>query len=150
MLELAFYRGNGNNFDKLIRWWTDSDYSHVEIVINGVGYSSSPRDGGVRKANINFGNGNWDMFEIPCTYLQEEKIRLFFEREMWKKYDWLGIFLTQAIPIGTQDPLRWFCSEIAMAAFYHAEITTIENKPKWYSPEDMYRKIILKNDIIIQ
>ena len=45
-VRLAFYKGEGDWVDKLVRWWTKSQYSHVEVVGN-MWVSSSPRDGGV-------------------------------------------------------------------------------------------------------
>lgn len=62
--KLAFYKGKGNWVDLLIRVFTHSKYSHVEIVHNKDWYSSSPRDGGVRvKQIVDDGNG-WDFVEV--------------------------------------------------------------------------------------
>lgn len=63
-MKLAFYKGKGNWVDLLIRVFTHSKYSHVEIVHNKDWYSSSPRDGGVRvKQIVDDGNG-WDFVEV--------------------------------------------------------------------------------------
>ena len=51
-MKLAFYKGKGNWVDLIIRVFTNSPYSHVEIVLNKDWYSSSPRDGGVRVKQI--------------------------------------------------------------------------------------------------
>ena len=45
-IRLAFYKGKGDWVDKLVRWWTKSQYSHVEVVVGNTWISSSPRDGG--------------------------------------------------------------------------------------------------------
>ena len=45
--KLAFYKAKGNWIDFLVRVFTNSPYSHCELVINKDWYSSSPRDGGV-------------------------------------------------------------------------------------------------------
>ena len=45
-VQLAMYKARGNWLNRLIRWWTGSQYSHCELVINGTCYSSSVRDGG--------------------------------------------------------------------------------------------------------
>ena len=30
-IRLAFYKGKGDWVDKVIKWWTKSQYSHVEV-----------------------------------------------------------------------------------------------------------------------
>ena len=47
-VQLAMYKAKGDLFNGLIRWWTGSQYSHCELVVRGVCYSSTIRDGGVR------------------------------------------------------------------------------------------------------
>jgi hypothetical protein len=42
------YKAKGDFFNGLIRWWTGSQYSHCELIVRGVCYSSTIRDGGVR------------------------------------------------------------------------------------------------------
>ena len=32
-IKLAFYKGKGNWKNKVIRWWTKSPYSHVELIL---------------------------------------------------------------------------------------------------------------------
>ena len=63
---LAFYQGSGRPDDRLIRFATNSHFSHVELVHANEGQSSPPtlaeaisasgRDGGVRQKKINFEN----------------------------------------------------------------------------------------------
>ena len=33
MVKIAFYKGKGNWINKIIRWWTRSNYSHAELVL---------------------------------------------------------------------------------------------------------------------
>ena len=47
-VQLALYKAPGEWTNALIRWWTRSQYSHCELVIDGTCYSSSERDRGVR------------------------------------------------------------------------------------------------------
>lgn len=51
-VRLAFYKGEGDWVDKVVRWWTKSQYSHVEVIVGDTWYSSSPRDGGVRSMQM--------------------------------------------------------------------------------------------------
>jgi hypothetical protein len=109
-MKIAFYKGfSGNIFDKLISIWTLHKYSHVEIVdSNNVSYSSSPRDGGVRKKNIDYNNDKWDLYDIHISNNSIENIMTITNG---RKYDWIGIFLYHFLPFKIQDKDRWYCSE---------------------------------------
>ena len=108
-MKLAMYKGEGNIYDKLIRNITFSQYSHCELVIEGLCYSSSPRDRGVRMKYIVL-DGNWDVFELPCTYNQVSALEMF-TTHVGKKYDWIGA-ITSILPIQLNMSNRFFCSEI--------------------------------------
>ena len=53
-MQVLFYKARGTALDRLIRWWTDSPYSHVELVLakqeDGrlLCASAHPQDGGIR------------------------------------------------------------------------------------------------------
>lgn len=64
-VQLAMYKGKGTFVNQFIRWWTGSIYSHCELVVDGVCYSSSLMDGGVRGKVIDLDSGNWDMIDLP-------------------------------------------------------------------------------------
>ena len=132
-MKLAFYKGKGTIVDKLIRWWTKSKYSHVELVINTDWYSISPRDSEVRCKQIHAKEGNWDFVDLPKTK-DVEYVKKFYEQTKGAKYDWLGIFLSQLIPLGIQNRNRWFCSE------WCAEALQITNSNS-YSPQDLFTTI---------
>lgn len=142
-LQLAFYKGKGNIYDKLIRFWTDGPYSHVELVINDVCYSSSPRDGGVRKKQINLKSGNWDVFDLDSNQYQEAEIIRFVEGEIEKgaKYDWMGIFFGQFIRfLNLQDPNKWFCSEFCSWPL------KVKEKPWKLHPWGLFKDIFVETE----
>lgn len=127
---LAFYIAeHGNLVDKAIAWWTKSKYSHVELVFDGYWYSTSPRDLKVRKKMMAPKQGHWEIVnvEIDQDYLQQ-----FFFITQGRKYDWLGIFLSQFMPLNIHDDRRYFCSE------WVATVLQIPNANR-YSPEDLYQ-----------
>lgn len=129
---LAFYIAkNGNFVDKAIAWWTNSKYSHVELICCNEWYSTSPRDLRVRKKLIQPTEGHWDYLDVSIDplYLDE-----FFSLTQGRKYDWTGIWFTQFLPIGWHRKSRYFCSE------WCAMVLGIKN-PEWYSPESLYRYI---------
>lgn len=74
---------------------TRSRYSHVELEINGVCYSSSFRDGGVRAARIPDleTSGHWDLYPLALTHDEEGLAvdRFKFDYFAKKPYDWLGM-----------------------------------------------------------
>ena len=127
-LQLALYKGKGNFYDVLVRAATLSKYSHVELVINGVCYTSSPRDNGVRSKVIDLHSGNWDVYPIEgdAQYALD-----FFEKEMGKPYDWLGA-IKSVVPFFPNRKEKWFCSEIVAAALQLP-------KARKYTPEDLYQ-----------
>ena len=60
---LAFYKGKGNLIDKIIRFWTKSKYSHVEIIINDVWVSSNPKVG-VTVNSLRPLTNKWDYIDV--------------------------------------------------------------------------------------
>lgn len=118
---LAFYKANGGLFNKLIRWWSNSNISHVELVRkNSEGsydcYSSSQSDGGVRMKKMDLPLDRWVICNVN---VDETKVVEWFENNLGKKYDWLGIFGMLWKP-ANDNPNRYFCSECCLAALKYA------------------------------
>jgi len=105
---LAFYKAPGDWSDKLIRWWTKSKYSHVELVTDDFStmYSSSGMDGGVRKKPHYYNVNTWTYVEVSVS---EELVKDIFSETNGSKYDWFGI-LGFILPLQDRTN-RWFCSE---------------------------------------
>lgn len=117
---IALYKGPAkgwwNRFrDSLVKLWTWSKYSHIELVIDGVCYSSSPRDGGVRAKKIDIYSGRWDLFPLDKEKLENSLAREWFQVHMEENYDWMGIvrFVFPFIPHRSN---QWFCFEAVAAA----------------------------------
>ena len=113
---LAFYKGPPRN-DWLhtishyaIRLWTWSKYSHAELVIDGICYSSSTRDGGVRSKRIDLSSGRWDVVEMPLDRFREDDALSWFLINNGDKYDWAGVWRF-VFPFLPQSEKRWFCFE---------------------------------------
>lgn len=118
MTALAFYKGppHGDWWHTIshyaVRLWTWSKWSHVELVIDGVCYSASPRDGGVRSKVIDLKSGRWDV--LPVEIDADQALR-WFEGHDGDKYDWAGIWRF-VIPLLPHSRRRWFCFESVGAA----------------------------------
>lgn len=129
-IQLWFYKAEGNFYDKLIRLVNRTKYSHVELCIDGYCYSSSPRDGGVRRKHITFSQ-HWDLIELEVTEDHKQEMLNLFEREHSKAYDWLGAIKT-TIRFFPNHKDKFFCSEII------AQALGLPKPGKW-TPEDLYQ-----------
>ena len=117
-MRAAFYKGTrpglAGVYNRLVEWWTRSDYSHCELVLAG-GWcgSASFMDGGVRLKVIDFDPDHWDMVDLPAAL--EPSALDWFETHRGAKYDLLGN-LQFIISRVADDKKRWFCSEAIAAA----------------------------------
>lgn len=127
-MKLAMYKGKGNFYDRLIRIVTCSKYSHCELVIDGICYSSSPRDSGVRVKYINLTTDSWDLFDLPDYYNQEAALTWFIEN-IGKKYDWIGAVIS-ILPFQMNIPNKFFCSEACATMLGLSD-------PKSYTPQKL-------------
>jgi len=115
LIYLAVYKGKGKLFNRLIRLWTRSRYSHCELVMpDGRWLSASAMDGGVRAKHIELDFEHWEL--IPLPWADAKLIESVFARHKGKGYDWLGILLAQFLPLGIDSKSRMFCSEFCAAA----------------------------------
>ena len=75
-VQLALRKGDKRLSARLIQWWTNSAYSHCELVVEGWCYSSSVMDKGVRRKRIELRPDKWDVIELPWT--SADDVRRFF------------------------------------------------------------------------
>ena len=131
MVKLAFYKGEGNWVDKVVRWWTKSQYSHVEVIVGDTWISSSPRDGGVRSMRMESYNAeHWDIIGYPGVSASD--VFDLFRNTKGSKYDFIGILFSQVLPIGLHSNTKWYCSEWAAELKY--DNTNI-------SPQELYELV---------
>lgn len=115
LIHLALYKGKGQLFNRLIRLWTGSIYSHCEIVMpDGRWLSASAMDGGVRAKRIEQKPEHWEL--IPVPWANARLIESVFDQHEGKGYDWAGIFLSQLLGSGLHSERRMFCSEFCAVA----------------------------------
>lgn len=114
MAKLALYKGKGRIGNTLIRWWTKSIYSHCELVVGSVSYSSSLMDGGVRAKMIDFDDGNWDLIDLPDRF--DGLIVAYFASTRGANYSWLDLIRSQIFNTADDEPGAAFCSEWCAAA----------------------------------
>lgn len=142
-MKIAFQKRDTRVFAWLIKLWTLSKYSHCEIVFsNGVAFSSHVANGGTRFISFLSPSPRvWDFIEISTSPQEEAELRVWCQDELNCKYDWLGIFFSQVLPLRREHPNRWFCSEVCAAAVQRL-LRLPQNPPACtYSPGGLYRKL---------
>ena len=86
-------------------------YSHAELCLNGVCYSSSVRDGGVRSKLIDLNSGKWDLIEINLSEQDKQKALDRFFSIDGKSYDFLGA-IGVVLPFVNDSRDKYFCFEV--------------------------------------
>lgn len=119
-MKLALYKGppqtiSHNIFHYATRLWTFSKYSHAELVIDGICYSSSSRDGGVRSKLIDLSSGRWDVFDLNTTPEQKQIALDWFEKHKGEPYDYRNI-IRFVLPFVGHNERHWVCYESIGAA----------------------------------
>lgn len=108
-VQLAMYKGKGYIGNWFIREWTDSEYSHCELVVDGVCYSSSMMDGGVRAKVIDLNNGKWDLIDLP--WVNGEDVLAYFAATDHMRYGWASLFTAQMFNLNRGIRNTKFCSQ---------------------------------------
>ena len=113
-VQLALYKGKGQIGNAAIRIWTGSKYSHCELVVDGMAYSSSIRDGGVRAKRIDFDPAHWDFVALPDEFAP--RILAHYQATRGASYGWRDLLLSQVLNMGKDEDGAAFCSEWCAAA----------------------------------
>lgn len=140
-VQLALYKAKGNWLNRLIRWWTKSPYSHCELVVNGMCYSSSIRDGGVRGKVMALPADKWDVIDLP--WADAGVVQGWFDRHAHDRYGWIDLVLCQLLGM-RRDSRGVFCSEACAAALRYPNPTRFS--PQTLADECRY---IGKNTVFI-
>lgn len=119
---LLLYRARGKVFDKLIRWWTGSRYSHCELLFED-GSMISADSWGYKKVRYTTGYNpdNWDKLTISMQPERVKILREWCDRQVGKGYDWTGV-VRFVLPFVPQLNSRWFCSELCGAALRYVGV----------------------------
>lgn len=124
-VQLALRKDDTRIGARFIQWWTGSTYSHCELVVDGVCYSSSVMDKGVRAKAIELEPTKWDVIELP--WADAQRIVRYFKETDSNTYGWISLMFSQMFNRNQTDKSSQFCSEWCAAAL------GIPN-PAMYSP----------------
>lgn len=134
-LIIGLHRGTGL-VSKAIQWQTRSPYSHVSVMCrNGCGIEA--REGkGVRVTTdwlkFKAPGERVDLFVVEVTPAQADSIEAFLLDQVGKKYDWTMVFRFVSRQQASRDESgKWFCSELAFAAFQQAGVDLLRDTQPW-------------------
>lgn len=127
-MKVALYKGTraglAGLYNRIVRWWTLGQYSHVELVFSdGMSASSSFADGGVRFKRIEFDAGKWDFIDLPDN--AEALALRWYRLHEGKAYDyWANIrFMFGFLP-DSKD--KYQCAESVMSALGYSDAWRFE------------------------
>jgi len=114
-IKVAFFKGDGNWHNHIVRWWTKSPYSHAELVLpdGKTWISISPfLTSKVSKRNKpTYDKAKWDLINVKITSEQLDTIMEFYKQTEGCGYDWAGMLLSQFLPFSVKRKSCWYCSE---------------------------------------
>ena len=132
-----------------VRWWTNSIYSHAELVlpddITWIGISPFLKSKVASRKKLLVPYGEWDFVEIEVTREQLDIVMEFFEYTEGQGYDWVGMLLSQFLPCKIKHKKRWYCSEwiayaLRISCVFDWRIIKIYDR-KDLSPAVLYRLV---------
>jgi len=114
-IKIAFYKGKGDWANAIVRWWTNSIYSHAELIlpdeISWVGISPFVSSVVTKRLILSYDKNDWEFVEIDISSEQYKVIMQFFDDTKGQGYDWIGMLLSQFLPCKIKHRKRWYCTE---------------------------------------
>ncbi len=160
-MRIAFYKGRGHGIFNFIasygvKLFTLGRYSHVEIIDDRGDewkwYSASAfNEGTVRVKIFDHDPKNWDIFDLKPEVKDrhnDKRVFAYVCTQLGKKYDWLGIFGSQVLPLTVDKHDKWFCSEICHKSLCEGLYLIPRLKSEQVSPNKLY-KILRSKDLLI-
>lgn len=118
----------------LIRKFTWSDYSHVDIVLPDGRLLGAMSDGvAIREP---YPCDRVARYKLDIPMISHDLAKIFAEDQLGKDYDWPAIF-GMIIRNNWQQPDRWFCSELVAWAFQQAGSPLINDQGHRITPRDL-------------
>lgn len=107
---------------RLIAWFTQGKYSHVEFITED-GYALGARlRGGVKRRPYEYiGKRQYRLFGV---YSPHDLVMSYANSQIGKSYDWLAI-LGFVFGRNWQNMKRWFCSELCVWCFISAGVEVL-------------------------
>ena len=124
---------------RLIRWFTWSDWSHVDFVLRDGRFLGARLDGGVLIRPHDYirpSKFRYAYVEVP----DPRKVYGWATTQVGKPYDWKAIagFLPR---VEWHDPHAWFCSELVAAGFERAAYPIVDRASFRVTPQTAYESV---------
>ena len=114
-IKVAFFKGEGSFVNRIVRWWTNSPYSHAELVLpdttTWLGISPFLKSKVASREKLLADHTEWKLVDLEVTQEQLDIIMEFYEFTEGQGYDWIGMLLSQFLPCKIKHKKRWYCSE---------------------------------------
>ncbi len=129
---------------KLVQIWTKSKYFHSEFIL-GDRWISAETDGIIGHKLHPLEDGyDYIFIDIELSDYHSRKIFEFMEIQIGSKYDWVGIYLSQFVPLGANARDKWFCSELTTKLLQLCMLKeALPLQPHMTSPDELF-KILMK------
>ena len=127
-VQLALRKNDTRIGARFIQWWSGSVYSHCELVVSGLCYSSSIMDKGVRAKVIELEPDKWDVIDLP--WAEAAAVVEYFKATDRNSYGWFSMVFSQLFNRNQVDSDSQFCSEWCASAL------GLPN-PSTYSPKTL-------------
>ncbi len=139
IVTLAFKKNAEGIGSSLIRWFTKSDYSHVEMIINEY-WISANADGGVHILPLQPLHPDWDYIDVEVSDERLSHVMMFIEAQANCSYDYTGIVFSQLFKInGSDRGNKWFCSELCAQILKEFQLPKMKNiDTANMCPKDLY------------
>lgn len=134
MITIQFSR-NEKIGSRLIRWFTWSKYSHVDIVIAGNEVIGARFDGVKIRTSKDLDSVRFNV-DAPDSVIGE------MITQIDKKYDWLALF-GFLFRRKWEDENKWICSELVAWAFKESGYPLVRSDVWRITPEDILKSPLL-------
>jgi uncharacterized protein YycO len=139
-IQIVLFKSNRHIVQKLIRWQTDSQYSHAALLFDGMYLIEAHIQGGVQARLFPAEHEDaYDVFDVAVEMSLDAMfaVMTFAYAQRGKKYDFWGClrFISRR-RLPEND--KWFCSELVFEAFKQAGHRLLNNVESYQvSPGDL-------------
>lgn len=149
-ITIALDKRKGSIFTKsglisaIVRWYTKSEYSHIEMIIGDKWIASgNPAGEGVTIKELRpLDYDGWDYYNIEVDGRKTKKIMKFLESQVGTDYDWAGTFFGGTLDYNIDDKSKWYCSELVAEVLKMYGVKEYQNiQTAKVTPDDIYQII---------
>lgn len=113
-------------------------FAHAELLWDSdISYTAQPM-GGTNYARHNHLNCDWVVYELP-EVCDDGTIRRWCDSELGCRYNFGGV-MHFVLPFMAQNPKKWFCSEIVVAALQ--QVGLFPNEVAWRVSPNRLKKLL--------